>query len=263
MTIYAVGDLHGNLPEFQRALRLITADGGPDAEIVWLGDYVDRGADSRGVIDELVRGRDAGRPWHFLLGNHDRMFRDFMRDGRINDAAIGSGSSWLNRNLGGQTTIASYGLLPDVPPVLDRASNGLESLTRFVLNGVPLEAPELAERARAAVPQSHHDFLQSLVLCHETEDLFFTHAGVRPGLPLDMQIEEDLIWIRHPFLKSKVDHGKLVVHGHTPVDEPLHAGNRVAIDTGAGYGRPVTAAAFEGRDAFVLGEAGRKPLLPA
>lgn len=263
MTIYAVGDLHGNLPEFRRALRLISADGGARDAVVWLGDYVDRGRDSRAVIDGLVAGRDAGRRWHFILGNHDRLFREFLCDGRINDAAIRSGACWFNHNMGGLTTLASYGLTADEPPGLLRDADGPERLGRFVLNGDALDTQALAARTRAAVPEAHRAFLDGLAVSFETEDLFFAHAGVRPGVPLSEQVEEDLVWIRQAFLQDKSDHGKLVVHGHTPVETPMHMGNRVALDTGAGYGRSATVAAFEGRDVFILGDAGRSALRPA
>lgn len=90
----------------------------------------------------------------------------------------------------------------------------------------------------------------------------FVHAGVRPGVPLDAQVEDDLVWIRSPFLEDTRNHGALIVHGHTALDAATHHGNRVNLDTGAGYGRPITAAIFEGRDAFILTDEGRVPLRP-
>jgi serine/threonine protein phosphatase 1 len=97
---------------------------------------------------------------------------------------------------------------------------------------------------------------------HQIGDTLFVHAGIRPGIPLHSQIEDDLVWIREPFLSDARDHGALIVHGHTVVEAPTHYGNRVNIDTGAGYGGPVTAVALEGRDVFLITAKGRVPLLP-
>jgi DNA-binding transcriptional LysR family regulator len=112
--------------------------------------------------------------------------------------------------------------------------------------------------AVAAVPAAHRDFLAGLPLWHRSGEMLFVHAGIRPGVALEAQDETDLVWIREPFLSDPRDHGALVVHGHTTVDDPEHRGNRVCIDTGAGYGGPVTAIVTEGRDICVLTEAGRR-----
>lgn len=263
MTIYAIGDLHGQLQEFERAMALIEADGGPGAEVIFLGDYNDRGADTPALLDRLIAGRDAGRNWRFLRGNHDRMFLRFVTEGRLNDAAIRSGKSWLHPALGGLETLAAYGLVPDRPPTLGvDPDSGEERLIWFERDGRPLNTAQLAAEARKAVPQAHLDFLAGTELYHETEAAIFVHAGLRPGVPMARQSEEDLLWIRAGFLDDATDHGKLVVHGHTVVDAPMHMGNRVALDTGAGYGRPITAAAFEGAEVSVLTPDGRRPLQP-
>jgi serine/threonine protein phosphatase 1 len=112
------------------------------------------------------------------------------------------------------------------------------------------------------VPEAHLAFLRGLPRQFAHEDCLCVHAGIRPGVPLDAQDPEDLIWIRGPFLKDWRDHGPLIVHGHTPVERVEHHGNRLAIDTGAGYGGPVSAVAVEGRAAFLLTNAGRVPLRP-
>lgn len=123
--------------------------------------------------------------------------------------------------------------------------------------------PRKRHRAlRAAVPQEHKDFLDGLVLYHETPDLLFVHAGIRPGLALSEQIEDDLLWIRQDFLNDTRDHGRLIIHGHTPVSAPVHCGNRINIDTGAGYDRSLTAAVFERRKAWILDDKRRIPLPP-
>ncbi|WP_281992828.1 metallophosphoesterase family protein [Sulfitobacter geojensis] len=239
-SIYAVGDIHGQLTELHRVLGLIESDGGPDAEIVFLGDYTDRGPDSKGVIDLLVEGQAQGRNWTFLQGNHDRMFHWFMRDYPQHEAYLPVERYWLHPRLGGDTTLASYGL-------------------EFTERSRMLDVHKMA---RDAVPQSHIKFLQEAVLSHETEALFFAHAGIRPGVALAEQDEEDLLWIRKEFHVDPRMHPKLVVHGHTPVDEPRHYGNRVNLDSGAGYGKPMTAAVFEGTDCWVLDAGGRTKLVP-
>lgn len=238
--VYAIGDVHGQAELLDRALGLIEADGGPDARVVFLGDYVDRGPDSRGVLDRLARGLDEGRNWVALLGNHDRMFHRFVTEAVIDDANISSGRSWLNRALGGTATLASYGV----------AANESRPL-----------AP-IREAAHRAVPQRHVDLIAGLPLWHVEGELLFVHAGIRPGVPLERQAEDDLIWIRDGFLDDPRDHGRLVVHGHTALAAPAHFGNRVDLDGGAGYGRPLLPARFDGRDCQILTPGGPISLPP-
>ena len=107
---YAIGDIHGQIHELDRALALITADGGLDANIVFLGDYTDRGPDSRAVFETLIEGKDAGRNWTFLKGNHDRMFEWFMDEPLRHDPYLNVELYWLHKRLGGDTTLESYGV---------------------------------------------------------------------------------------------------------------------------------------------------------
>ncbi|SFJ12104.1 metallophosphoesterase family protein [Jannaschia pohangensis] len=244
---YAIGDLHGYADQFDRTLALVEADGGADAPIVFLGDYVDRGPDARGVLDRLIAGVDQGRNWTVLLGNHDRMFLRFLRSGDIHDPAIKSGKSWLHPALGGPTTLASYGV--STPHTADMANERGDAARK-----------ELRAAALEAVPETHLSFLENLPRIHITDAQVFVHAGIRPGLPLGMQVEDDLIWIREPFLTDRRDHLRLVVHGHTPVDTPTHYGNRLNLDTGAGYGHPATAALVDGTRAWAVTGAGRVPI---
>lgn len=234
--IYAIGDIHGQKARLEEALALIEADGGPDAEVVFLGDYADRGPDVRGVLDLLMTGIAQGRRWTALMGNHDRMFLRFLRDGALTDARILSGKGWFHPALGGRATLASY--------------------------GVNADKPDAAERAAAAVPASHLAFLESRPRMHRTPDLAFVHAGIRPGIALDAQDEDDLLWIRDPFLMDTRDHGPLIVHGHTALESPTAYSNRVNLDGGAGYGRPLLPVAFDGREAVLLTPAGRQRLTP-
>ena len=238
--IYAIGDIHGQHDALLQALALIQTDGGSQAEIVFIGDYTDRGPASRAVIDTLIAGTQAGKPWHCLMGNHDRMFSWFMQDYPRHDAHLPVYLYWLHERLGGQTTLASYGV-------------GMRETDRQL---------EVHARAKAAVPHTHVDFLRALKLHHETDDLYFSHAGIRPGVPLPAQSEHDLLWIRKEFHSDTRDHGKLIVHGHTPVACATHYGNRVNIDAGAGYGNPLATVVFEGRQCWSLTENGRVPLVP-
>ncbi|MEO9897331.1 MAG: metallophosphoesterase family protein [Paracoccaceae bacterium] len=237
-SVYSVGDIHGQLDELKRVLALIQDDGGPDAKIVFLGDYTDRGPDSRGVLDHLIAGQQQGRNWTFIKGNHDRMFEWFMQSPTHADPYLMVELYWLHPRLGGDTTLASY----DVDASAHR------------------RVKDVHAEALASVPETHLKFLSKLELCHETDDLFFVHAGIRPGVLLSEQSEEDLLWIRQEFHRDTSRHPKVIVHGHTPVDEATDYGNRVNLDTGAGYNKPLTAAVFESGNCYVLTEGGRVPM---
>lgn len=238
--IYAIGDVHGQLAELDRVLDLIAADGGTDAQVVFLGDYTDRGPDSYGVLNRIIEGKARGRNWVTLMGNHDRMFRMFLQSPPQADPYMMVELYWLHPRLGGDTTLSSYGL-----PVSPQ-----------------MRVKDIHEAAIATVPQRHVDFLDNLVLTHHHGNLMFVHAGIRPGVPIADQTEEDLIWIRNTFHDYKKPHPHLIVHGHTPINKATHYGNRVNLDSGAGYGDPLSVAVFEGDKAFVLTDRGRKRLKP-
>ena len=238
--IYAIGDIHGQMAELDRVLSLIETDGGQDARIVFLGDYTDRGPDSRAVLDTLIHGQDTDRNWTFLKGNHDRMFEWFMQDPIRHDPYMMVELYWLHDRLGGDTTLASYGV--------DASGHRREK--------------DVQADAHDAVPARHIDFLQGLHLNHIAGDLMFVHAGIRPGVPLAKQTEEDMLWIRQEFHNSTATHPKLIVHGHTPVKVATHYGNRVNLDTAAGYGQPLTAAVFENGQVWTLTDQGRRALTP-
>ena len=236
--LYAIGDIHGQLAEMIQAIEWIEKDGGPEAPIVFLGDYTDRGPDSRGVLDFLIQGRDAGRNWTSLKGNHDRMFEWFLQTPSRADPHLFTDLSWLHERLGGQDTLRSY---------------GLDFSTRRRLSAVH-------DEALRAVPKAHREFLERCPLTFETEDLFFCHAGIRPGVALCDQDEEDLLWIREEFLDFDARHPKLIVHGHSPIERACHYGNRVNLDSGAGYGHPLTAAVFEELSCSILTAQGRRKI---
>ena len=239
-SIYAIGDIHGHVGELDRVLELIEADGGAKEKAVFLGDYIDRGPDSRAVLDRLVEGIAAGKDWVTLKGNHDRLFEWFMEEEPRQDPHMLIGYHWFHERIGGRETLQSYGL--DIDPK-----------TRL---------KALHDEAQEAIPDSHLELLRNLELTFETEHLFFCHAGIRPEVPLHQQDEEDLVWIRQEFHAYSQPHPKLIVHGHTPVRAAQHYGNRVNLDSGAGFGDPLTVAVFEEDEVWKLTPEGRVLIAP-
>lgn len=244
MRSYAIGDIHGQIHLLHDAHARIAADrartGDAAAPVIHVGDLVDRGPDSHGVVELLRAGIAAGEPWVVLKGNHDRMFTTFLDDLRAHDPGLRADLGWLHPRLGGAATLASYGVVnPGDRPL----------------------APVHAE-AVAAVPAEHRRFLETLPTWVKRGEVVFVHAGIRPGVPMDQQVEDDLVWIRAPFLEDSRDHGFLVIHGHTHLPQATHYGNRVNIDSGAAYGGPLTTIVVEGRDVFHLTPQGRVPLPP-
>ncbi|WP_376876468.1 metallophosphoesterase [Albirhodobacter sp. R86504] len=245
MRTYAIGDIHGHLNLLTGAHELIEADRARHADansdaapVVHVGDLCDRGPDSKGVIDHLIAGEAAGAPWIVLKGNHDRMFTIFMQDPFDYDPCLRRDLTWIHPRLGGPTTLASYG-------VVNPADRPLEK--------VHAEACDL-------VPQAHLDWLNARPTYFARDEALFVHAGIRPGVALADQKEDDLLWIRPDFLESSVDHGPLVVHGHTAIEAATLYPNRLNIDSSAAYGGPLSAVVIEGRNVWLLTQEGRKPL---
>lgn len=234
--VYAIGDVHGHLAKLRAVHEAIRADlqDRPVAShvIVHLGDYVDRGPDNAGVLDFLIRGEDAGEPWINLLGNHDRMFLRYLIAPRGEDHHLPSDLWWLHDAVGGIATLRSYGLKVPDGATAER--------------GVALH-----REARAAVPALHFAFLAGLRRFWFWRGFFFVHAGVRPGIPLRDQEEDDLIWIRKGFLDSDADFGATVIHGHTIVERVEDYGNRIAVDTGAGKDGPLSCIVVDGESGGV------------
>lgn len=219
--VYAIGDIHGRADLLTRIRELIAEDlqrsPASDACIVLLGDYVDRGPDSKGVLDQLTTVSFPAR-LVALRGNHEAMLLEFLDRPQ-------TGELWL-RN-GGIETLYSYGV------ECDRRRLG----TGF---------SEAADRFRAALPEAHMAFLRRLPSSLAIGDYFFCHAGVRPGVPLDDQSEQDLIWIRGEFLASQADFGKVVVHGHNAAVAPEIRSNRISVDTGAYITHVLTCLVLQG-----------------
>lgn len=217
--LYAVGDIHGRLDLLQAMLELIEADAKSRESaraktLVFVGDYIDRGPDSRGVVERLIGDPLQSFDTHFLKGNHEAILLDFLEEPWRLD-------HWLMN--GGDATMRSYGV-------------DTERLARL---GAP---PEVWRNAFAeALPEAHLRFFKGLRLSVTFGDYLFVHAGVRPGVPLGAQSEADLVWIRAPFLDHREPFGKIVVHGHTPGREPVTRSNRIGIDTGAVFTGRLTA----------------------
>jgi serine/threonine protein phosphatase 1 len=219
--VYAVGDIHGRADLLRALLARIDADleAHPIAKSVqvFVGDYIDRGPHSREVLDLLI-ARRAQHPMVYLKGNHEAYAAQFLSDPSVL-------SDW--RHMGGLNTLLSYG-------VRASAKDG------------PQERHDAAESYRQALPDSHRLFFHSLALSFTCGDFFFVHAGVRPGVPLGQQREEDLLWIRDDFLLHEEDFGKVVVHGHTPARAPDIRPNRINVDTGAYATGRLTCLVLEG-----------------
>ncbi|WP_416899847.1 MAG: metallophosphoesterase family protein [Minwuia sp.] len=220
--IYAIGDIHGRddlLQELQEMIQDDMREG--DAErhtVVFLGDYVDRGTANYDVLEWLSQGGIPGAENIFLIGNHEAVMLQFLQDAEI-------GRDWVR--FGGDTTLASYGVR------IRRENPSIGELL-----GAQAEL-------QARLPKTHEHFLKNLKLTYRAGDYLFVHAGIRPGVPLEQQDGNDLIWIRNRFIDSDADFGCVVVHGHTPNPEIQSRHNRIGIDTGAYFSGRLTAVVLE------------------
>lgn len=199
---YAIGDIHGCLPQLQRLVELCEQDAASQrSTLVFLGDYIDRGPDSRGVIEYLIDLQEWSPDRIICLrGNHEDLLLAAIES---EDAEL----HWLSN--GADATLRSY-----------KASGA------------------------ADLPASHIEWVRTLPLFHDDGHRFYVHAGVHPDRPLNQQRSRDLLWIREPFLSNSKEFGRLIVHGHTPSGDPELRPNRLNLDTGAVYGRALTAAVF-------------------
>lgn len=240
MRLYAVGDIHGRDDLLAELIAAIAADGAaaPDLRkvLIFLGDYVDRGLQSKAVIERLTGAPLPGFERVFLKGNHELALKQFLDDASF-------GRSW--KYYGGLETLHSYGI------------------TELTLSDDPADF----ERARAhfdeVLPDKHREFLDNLAVTAEFGDYFFVHAGVRPGIALSRQIEEDLLWIREEFLDSTSTYGKVVVHGHTPREAVEFRANRIGLDTGAYMTGVLTALVLEGEGRRLIQTGRERPAAAA
>jgi serine/threonine protein phosphatase 1 len=208
MRIYAIGDVHGRIDLLEQALARIDADlaAYPIARSihVFLGDYIDRGPSSREVLDRLI-ARSRSHETIGLRGNHEAMIIEFCENPDVLE-------QW--RRLGGLETLISYGLVPS-------------------LRNEPIERARLSAELERELPPEHRGFLLGLRSYFRCGDFLFVHAGIRPGVPMERQRDEDLLWIRDDFLTHEEDYDAVVIHGHSPVLQPDIRPNRINIDTGA------------------------------
>jgi serine/threonine protein phosphatase 1 len=196
--LFVIGDIHGCLDPLKRMMDKI--DWRPEEDgLIFLGDYIDRGENSRGVVEYIIEISNASPLVQCLMGNHENILLDFLS----------SGDPRLLLLNGGMTTLESY------------------------------QAEEKGEK-EALIPPEHEAFFENLYLYIELDDYYVVHAGFRPGVEIDKQATEDLIWIREPFIFSDYDFGKKVIFGHTPLAEPLVMDNKIGLDTGAVYGNRLT-----------------------
>ena len=226
--VYAVGDVHGRFDLLQDLIGRIEADSAAreptEVHVVMLGDLIDRGPQSREIIDYFLKGAPAFAQWHFIMGNHEEMLLKLI------DQPDASLMPQFLR-YGGRETLESFGA------------------PQRVLDTPDLYSPDTLPYY---VPEEHRTFLRKMEDGILVGDYFFTHAGIRPGVPLDDQEPQDLRWIRREFLDSEAHHGMIVVHGHTVIDDVEVRPNRIGIDTGAYKSGRLTALGLEGTERWFL-----------
>ncbi len=207
--IFAVGDIHGCYTKLVDLMERIKIHNKKDI-LVFLGDYIDRGDQSREVVDYLVRLKKQRPNTVFLLGNHEQMLLEYLNGEMVKPYLIN----------GGQKTLNSY------------------------MGQKGVKAPQ---DPMALFPMEHLEFFNSLIPLFEFQDYIFVHAGLRCGIPIERQKPSDLLWIREDFYFSKGEFEKTIVFGHTPFPEPFVFNNKIGIDTGAVYGNKLTAVELSAR----------------
>ena len=192
--IFIIGDIHGCLEMFEELMN--TIEWSPESDrLIFLGDYIDRGMNPKGVIDYLIDLRERSDLVQCILGNHEKIFLDYL-DGRDLNTFFYNG---------GETTLDSY-----------------------------------EKDGETHIPEEHIAFLRSLDSIIELDDFYIVHAGLRPGIEINRQDPEDMLWIRDPFIFSDYNFGKRVIFGHTPFTSPLVMKNKIGLDTGAVFGNKLT-----------------------
>ena len=208
--LYAIGDIHGQRGMLDLLIEKVPFE--KDDEIVFIGDYIDRGLDSRGVVEAVLEFKLTYPNTTCFRGNHEDMFLDYIKE----EERYPKGIFTMN---GGVETLDSYGIDPRVGPL--------------------------------KVPPLHMDFFEDLGYMHEAGGFIFVHAGLKPGVPLEEQSERDMLWIREDFFYAEVDFGRPVVFGHTPMPDVLdRLPLLLGIDTGAAFAGSLTCVLLE--DAKVM-----------
>ena len=225
---YVVGDIHGRLDLLEDLLAKIHAElqhrPARKTLLVFVGDLIDRGPSSAQVLERLRTYRRQGIQTIFLLGNHEEVLLRIIRG----DSELITKWRWF----GGSECLQSYG----VDPAEIARLSGEDALAMF----------------RGAIPREHVEFLETFADSCRFGDYLFVHAGIRPGIQLELQSQSDLRWIREPFLLDDSDHGFVVVHGHTIREEAEELPNRIGIDTGAYRTGVLTALGIEGTERWFL-----------
>jgi len=218
--IYAIGDIHGKLSLLQKLCDKIHKDidsHDDDIKIIFLGDYIDRGEDSKNVINLIISLIEADIDVIPLMGNHEKSLLNFLENGDQH-------SEWLM--WGGSETLKSYGVVFEDE------------------NGKPYSFNELSTQLAGLMPESHKEFFKNLKLYHEEDDYIFVHAGVRPDRTLEEQEENDLLRIRRDFIQHNHKIDKTIVFGHTTFEEPHEGKRKIGVDTGAYLTGRLTAVAL-------------------
>jgi serine/threonine protein phosphatase 1 len=245
--LYAIGDIHGRLDLLDGLMDLIESDNNNRSPartiLIFLGDYIDRGPDSKGVVDFLVSARQRRNllsgdqlsppppPFGFLFlkGNHEHLILSFLH-------SPATSGIWLR--VGGESTLRSYGLEIDfVQEALLQGQAGLLKVSAML---------------RSLLPDDHLQFYQALEPFYRAGDYFFVHAGINPRVPLESQSEEDLLWIRDDFLNCPDNFGAVIVHGHTPTLMPCDLPTRIGINTYAFKTGRLSAVGLEGTRRWFL-----------
>lgn len=219
--IYAVGDIHGRADLLKSLIDMIEKDCedyNGDTTIIFLGDYIDRGFQSRQVLDLLLSDRLSDFHVYCLKGNHEEAMLQFLADASF-------GTKWAA--YGGRETLVSYGVRP--PKSISNVEEWEEAQTRLI----------------DVLPMTHEKFLMQLLPSVRIGDYGFVHAGVKPGIPFDRQQERDLLWIRDEFLNNSDMQDVMIVHGHTPTERPHQDHRRINVDTGAYISGRLTAVRLE------------------
>ncbi len=220
--IYAFGDIHGRADLLERLFDTVEADIAEHASdqkilLIFLGDYIDRGFQSRDVIDFLLSDRVTKYQCIYLKGNHEEALLKFMSDPTF-------GPRWAG--YGGLETLTSYSVRPPR------------------IRTVGEEWTQACDSLNEVMPPEHRSFFKALEVSATIGDYVFVHAGLRPGKSLEDQVEQDALWIRDEFLNDDSSFGVIVVHGHTPISAPHRDFRRIGIDTGAYLSGKLTAACF-------------------
>jgi serine/threonine protein phosphatase 1 len=224
MRMYCIGDIHGRddlLAVMHREIADDARDFAGRKLAVYLGDYIDRGLYSKHVVERLIQNPLSAFESIYLRGNHEQLLQLFLQHPE-------TGADWMN--FGGQATLYSYGVK---------------------MHGIPLKMTQLLDihrQLQTLMPEAHKHFYAGLRTMHSEGDYFFVHAGIRPGVALKRQKENDMLWIRDEFTGNKQRHEKIVVHGHTVISEPEIRPNRIAIDTGAYCSGKLTCLVLQGAE---------------